>query len=65
MVVRPIFFLNIGIQNKHFIRASLEITNMFDIKDEFIINYNTKKNAVHLNANISDVSIKCSILVKM
>lgn len=26
---------------------------MFDIKDTFIMNFNTEKNAVHLNANIS------------
>lgn len=38
---------------------------MLDIKDKFDLNYNTKKTAIHFNANISAVSIKCSILVKM
>lgn len=38
---------------------------MLDIKDKFDLNYNTKKTAIYFNANISVVSIKCSILVKM
>lgn len=38
---------------------------MLDIKDKFDLNYNTKKTAIHFNANISVVSIKCLNLVKM
>lgn len=30
---------------------------MLDIKDKFDLKYNTKKTAIHFNANISDVSI--------
>lgn len=32
---------------------------MLDIKDKFDLNYNTKKTAIHFNANISVVSTSC------